>query len=80
MHLNQYVEHMKTNRWILLQISNHKFSSEFPKLLQSIVFRSNFICVEELNYIKDYVNTKSGPITSAKQGPQTLNSTFSVPA
>ena len=34
------------------------FSWEFLKLSQSIIFRNIFICVEELNYMKDYMNVK----------------------
>ena len=32
------------------------FSWEVSKLLQSILFCNIFICVEELNYVKDYLN------------------------
>ena len=33
-------------------------SWEFLKLSQSIIFRNIFICVEELNYMKDYKQVK----------------------
>ena len=33
------------------------FSWEFSKLLESIIFRNIFICVEKLNYIKNYMKT-----------------------
>ena len=35
-----------------------KGTEEFFKLWQSIIFRNIFICVEELNYIKDYMKVK----------------------
>ena len=34
------------------------FSWEFSKLLESIIFRNIFICVEKLNYIKNYMKTR----------------------
>ena len=34
------------------------FSWEFLKLSQSIIFRNTFICVEELNYMKDCMKFK----------------------
>ena len=34
------------------------FSWEFPKLLESIIFRNIFICVEEIYYIKNYMKTR----------------------
>ena len=34
------------------------FSWEFYKLLESIIFRNNFICVEKLNFIKNYMKTR----------------------
>ena len=34
------------------------FSWEFPKLLESIISRNIFICVEKLNYVKNYMKTR----------------------
>ena len=34
------------------------FSWEFSKLLESIIFRNISICVEKLNYIKNYMKTR----------------------
>ena len=34
------------------------FFWEFSKLLESIIFRNFFICVEKLNYIKNYTKTR----------------------
>ena len=34
------------------------FFWEFSKLLESIIFRNFFICVEKLNYIKNYMKTR----------------------
>ena len=34
------------------------FFWEFTKLLESIIFRNFFICVEKLNYIKNYMKTR----------------------
>ena len=34
------------------------FFWEFSKLLESIIFRNIFICVEKLNYIKNYMKTR----------------------
>ena len=34
------------------------FSQKFSKLSQSITFSDVFICVEQLNYIKDYMKYK----------------------
>ena len=34
------------------------FSWEFSKVLESIIFRNIFICVEKLNYIKNYMKTR----------------------
>ena len=34
------------------------FSFEFSKLLESIIFRNIFICVEKLNYIKNYMKAR----------------------
>ena len=34
------------------------FSWEFYKLLESIIFRNIFICVEKLHYIKNYMKTR----------------------
>ena len=40
------------------------FSWEFLKLSQSIIFCNIFICVEELNYMKDYMKVKITKIAS----------------
>ena len=34
------------------------FFWEFSKLLKSIIFRNFFICIEKLNYIKNYMKTR----------------------
>ena len=34
------------------------FCREFSKLLESIISRNIFICVEKLNYIKNYMKTR----------------------
>ena len=34
------------------------FFWKFSKLLESIIFRNIFICVEKLNYIKNYMKTR----------------------
>ena len=43
------------------------FSCEFSELLESIIFRNIFICVEKLNYIKNYMKTRR----ETKRGWQT---------
>ena len=34
------------------------FSLEFSRLLESIIFRNIFICLEKLNYIKNYMKSR----------------------
>ena len=41
------------------------FFWKFSKLLESIIFRNIFICVEKLNYIKNYTKTR---LESRKEG------------
>ena len=34
------------------------FSWEFSELMETIIFRNIFICVEKINYIKSYMKTR----------------------
>ena len=45
------------------------FSWEFSKLLESIIFRNIFICVEKLNYIKNYMKTSRETRRGGKTSP-----------
>ena len=45
------------------------FSWEFSKLLESIIFRNIFNCVEKLNYIKNYMKTRRGTRREGRSSP-----------
>ena len=45
------------------------FSWEFSKLLESIIFRGIFICVEKFNYIKNYMKTRCETRTGGQPCP-----------
>ena len=48
----------QTPSWVANAGCKHRGSS---KLLESIIFRNIFICVEKLNYITNYMKTRVEP-------------------
>ena len=45
------------------------FSWEFSKLLESIIFLNIFICVEKLNFIKNYMETRRETSRGGRSSP-----------